>query len=205
MKYKRLTKRIADEEEAFLFHSSLHEGIERLAELEDKIESGELVEVPKGAVVLTPEERDEEMRLANEERKQAVKEFAEEGKRMICCSCGKEIDINYGREYWNGIYCKKCAYEMLSTPEYIKNYKRIIADLQAENAVLRERLDKAVELPFGDRVWFITEDEEGAESYIISKPTDLLTADELYEIGKKYFTTREAAEARLAELKGEKE
>ena len=38
----------------------------RLAELENKIERGELVEVPKGAVVLTPEER-----------KQAVKEFAE--------------------------------------------------------------------------------------------------------------------------------
>ena len=49
----------------------------RLAELEDKIESGELVEVPKGAVVLAPEEREEEMRLCNEERKQAVKEFAE--------------------------------------------------------------------------------------------------------------------------------
>ena len=49
----------------------------RLAELEDKIERGELVEVPKGAVVLTPEERAEEMRLANEERKQAVKKFAE--------------------------------------------------------------------------------------------------------------------------------
>ena len=42
MKYTRLTKRIADGEEAFLFHSSLHEGIERLAELEDKIKSGEL-------------------------------------------------------------------------------------------------------------------------------------------------------------------
>ena len=49
----------------------------RLADLEDKIESGELVEVLQGAVVLTPEERAEEMRLANEERKQAVKEFAE--------------------------------------------------------------------------------------------------------------------------------
>ena len=51
--------------------------VKRLGELEDKIESGELVEVHKGAVVLTPEERAEEMRLANEERKQAVKEFAE--------------------------------------------------------------------------------------------------------------------------------
>ena len=38
----------------------------RLAELENKIERGELVEVPKGAVALTPEGR-----------KQAVKEFAE--------------------------------------------------------------------------------------------------------------------------------
>lgn len=51
--------------------------VKRLAELEDKIESRELVEVPKGAVVLTPEERAEEMRLCNEERKQAVREFAE--------------------------------------------------------------------------------------------------------------------------------
>lgn len=50
--------------------------IDRLVELENKIERGELVEVPKGAVVLTPEERAEEMRLCNEERKQAVKEFA---------------------------------------------------------------------------------------------------------------------------------
>lgn len=79
------------------------------------------------------------------------------------------------------------------------------AKLETENAELRARLDKAVELPFGDRVWFITEDEEGAESYIISKPTDLLTVDELYEIGKKYFTTREAAEKRLAELNGGKQ
>lgn len=32
------------------------------------------MEVPKGAVVLTPEERAEEMRLANEERKQALED-----------------------------------------------------------------------------------------------------------------------------------
>ena len=50
--------------------------IDRLVELENKIERGELVEVPKGAVVLTPEERAEEMRLCNEERKRAVKRFA---------------------------------------------------------------------------------------------------------------------------------
>lgn len=49
--------------------------VKRLGELEDKIEAGTFVEVPKGAVVLTPEERAEEMRLANEERKQAIIEF----------------------------------------------------------------------------------------------------------------------------------
>ena len=53
------------------------EALNRLAELEDKIERGELVEAPKGAAALTPEGRAEEMRLANEERKQAVIEFAE--------------------------------------------------------------------------------------------------------------------------------
>ena len=81
--YKRLTKweinKFSQKLEADLKdkHSEPVVAITRLAELEDKIESGELVEVPKGAVVLTPEERAEEMRLANEERKQAVKEFAE--------------------------------------------------------------------------------------------------------------------------------
>lgn len=51
--------------------------VDRLGELEDKIEAGMLVEVPWCAVVHAPEERSEEMRLANEERKRAVKEFAE--------------------------------------------------------------------------------------------------------------------------------
>lgn len=39
-----------------------------LGELEDKIERGELRKVPRGAVILTPEERDEEMKAAREER-----------------------------------------------------------------------------------------------------------------------------------------
>ena len=83
MKYDRLTDReIAEmlrntEEESWDSDNIEAQCYIRLAELEDKIESRELVEVPKGAVVLTPEERDEEMRLANEERKQAVREFAE--------------------------------------------------------------------------------------------------------------------------------
>ena len=81
--YKRLTdKAIAEmlrntEEESWDSDNIEAQCYIRLAELEDKIESGELVEIPKGSVVLTPEERAEEMRLCNEERKQAVKEFAE--------------------------------------------------------------------------------------------------------------------------------
>lgn len=74
MKYERLMER----DKCVSFNRAcfeIIEAIQRLAELEDKIERGELVEVPKGAVVLTPEERAEEMRLCNEERKQAVKEF----------------------------------------------------------------------------------------------------------------------------------
>ena len=109
---------------------------------------------------------------------------------MICCSCGKEIDINYGREYWNGIYCKKCADEMLSTPEYIKNYKRIIADLQAENAALRERLEKAVEL----REPRITVDHWGGLYEVVYEKVQVVS--EVYE-------TRSEAEVRVAELKGE--
>ena len=81
--YKRLTDRVIaemlrnTEEESWDSDNPEAQCYIRLADLEDKIESGELVEVPKGAVVLTPEERAEEMRLCNEERKQAVKEFAE--------------------------------------------------------------------------------------------------------------------------------
>ena len=73
--------------------------------------------------------------------------------------------------------------------------------LKSENEALRERLEKAVELPIVDRVWNITEDEEGKEKYIVSKPTGFLTVDELYEIGKKYFTTYKAAEKAAKELK----
>lgn len=145
---------------------------------------------------------------------------------MICCSCGKEIDINYGREYWNGIYCKKCADEMLSTPEYIKNYKRIIADLQAENAALRDRLDKA-EIPchIGDtlyepfcgtmiREWVVESIHVGLIGVTVNchrkddyKWHDSFAIRKLYnDFGEKgrVCLTREAAEARLAELKGEK-
>lgn len=100
--------------------------------------------------------------------------------------------------------------------------------LKAENAALRERLEKAVELPckVGDTIFYVQyfcdykgcdsttqqfccgckemiEREKHKEKYVICEKSFVLK--DLEKIGKKYFTTREAAEARLAELKGGKE
>lgn len=135
---------------------------------------------------------------------------------MICCSCGKEIDINYGREYWNGIYCKKCADEMLSTPEYIKNYKRIIADLQAENAALRKQISEMVMPPctLGDTLYIVActfgdgyvEDEIVHQSGF-SVVKSVVTEKNFYKMcdlvrnGKAFFS-QEAAERELEELVG---
>ena len=131
---------------------------------------------------------------------------------MICCSCGKEIDINYGREYWNGIYCKKCADEMLSTPEYIKNYKRIIADLQAENAALRERLEKAVELPaiaMIERTLVDGKFKPTQKAQAFNGRIGVVYRDEtrgykglLVDICSEKVSDYEAAEARLKQMQG---
>lgn len=103
-----------------------------------------------------------------------------------------------------------------------------IKRLEAENAALRERLEKAVELPvkLGDPVYYLQyfcdykgcdsttqqfccgckemiEREKSKEYYVIrEKPFEL---KDLPKIGKKYFTTCDAAEARLAELEEKKE
>ena len=101
-----------------------------------------------------------------------------------------------------------------------------IERLKEENAELRERLSRAVELPckVGDTIFYVQyfcdykgcdsttqqfccgckemiEREKHKEKYVICEKSFVLK--DLEKIGKKYFTTREAAEARLAELKGE--
>lgn len=139
--------------------------------------------------------------------------------------------------------CMACPYNDKCTLEEIAN--EIIhrwRECKTENATLRERLEKSVELPFklGNRVWFFHYDEEtelpdevvssifigGNKKYaflsprvyagkLITKPNALCQ----YFFGeyKKFedecdcdvipysecFKTREEAEARLAELKGE--
>lgn len=103
--------------------------------------------------------------------------------------------------------------------------------LQSENAALRERLSKAVELKakVGDTIYMpwiwdgtsgiagiivreIQIVSDGVKHYITSFTTDDLAFAAHYKFGKfeeyyfgnMVFTTPEAAEARLAELKGDK-
>lgn len=101
-----------------------------------------------------------------------------------------------------------------------------ITFLQSENAALRERLGKAVELPceLGSHLFTIEKRYEfityGAVQYRIENNycagEIVVCEDGLFRFytptyhpkclvfGEDIFTTREAAEARLAELKGEK-
>lgn len=99
-----------------------------------------------------------------------------------------------------------------------------IQRLKAENTALRERLSRAVELPckVGDTIFYVQyfcdykgcnsttqqfccgckemiEREKRKEKYVICEKSFALKDFE--KIGKKYFTTREAAESRLAEQK----
>lgn len=82
MKYERLTVRL-DDGRAYIKDDSLTGLLNilyRLAEIEDMIERGQLAEVPKGAVALTPEER-------------AVRAFAEKLR-------DKEFSTKIGSEWY---------------------------------------------------------------------------------------------------------
>ena len=100
-----------------------------------------------------------------------------------------------------------------------------ISRLETENAALRERLEKAVELPceLGSHLFTIEKRYEfityGAVQYSVENiycaGEIVVCEDGLFRFytptyhprclvfGKDIFTTREAAEARLAEIKGE--
>lgn len=84
---------------------------DRLAEIEDKIEAGTFVEVPKGAVVLTPEERAEEMRLCNEERKQ-LEHRAEVAERALLDMCRETAASRYFADKWQKYYKEQAEREI---------------------------------------------------------------------------------------------
>lgn len=99
----------------------------------------------------------------------------------------------------------------------------LIKELQSENAALHERLDKAVELPVkvGDTVYLLSQTSRCPAGEIVeAKIIDFIGWEDGYrftakggggwfsflrgDIGTWVFTIREAALARLAELKGGK-
>lgn len=108
--------------------------------------------------------------------------------------------------------------------DWREKVRKEFARLTAKNAALQKRLDNAVELPckVGDAIFYVQyfcdykgcdsttqqfccgckemlEREKRKEKYVICEKSFALKDFE--KIGKKYFTTRKAAEARLAELK----
>lgn len=96
--------------------------------------------------------------------------------------------------------CDDCPYEgrnhcsLLAKQDIIERFNA----LKAENAALRERLEKAVEIPD-----YVFECINGKVERIF---TEYLTVGELKNLeANGYSLTKEAAEALLAELKGEKE
>lgn len=129
-------------------------------------------------------------------------------------SCGDRIAI-----------CDDCPYEgrnhcsLLAKQDIIERF----TELKAENAALRERLEKAIELPckVGDTVYLISQTARCPHGEVVeAKVTDFIGFSDGYrwtakggewfsfnksDIDAWVFTTREAAEARLAELKGGKE
>lgn len=124
--------------------------------------------------------------------------------------CLKRLSMGKASDVMNFSYADTLAY---------------IERLKAENAELRERLEKAVELPakIGDTVYKVYdkcdghncpyngdygqwrchyEGEQRCKPFIIIKQ---FCYSDIPFVNKTVFVSREAAEARLAELKGEKE
>lgn len=121
-------------------------------------------------------------------------------KYIVCPDCGEELYNGKLHDANLRVVYAACKVPDIDKP--VEDLCDYVLKLRMENAALHERLEKAIELPSGDRVWYIAKDEEGQESYIIPKPTSSLTVEELkYAMDKKYFLTREAAEARLKEIK----
>ena len=152
---------------------------------------------------------------------------------FICKKCGStEYEIKdkpNGTGIAHGLYCAKCGFwHKWLGKEELKQYAtkeskdEIIAKLQSENAALRERLEKAVELPckIGDEVYEVHGKCDGKNcpyngyygqwrcSYGgKTNCNPFITVNkfcysDIPRVGKTIFVTKEAAEARLAELKG---
>ena len=167
---------------------------------------------------------------------------------FVCKKCGStEYEIKdkpNGTGIAHGLYCAKCGFwHKWLNKEELKQYGKkdsngeIFSRLQAENAeltrkarqlteenaALRERLEKAVELPcrVGDTIYSldridlkIRENKVIAITFLLSNSVNHLEVQahnfrgavasfESIDFGRYVFINRADAEARLAELKGE--
>ena len=139
-----------------------------------------------------------------------------------------DAEIMKGVKLCNGDLgnCKECPFDSIGKAcgiELAKAEIGLIERLQAENAALRERLEKAVELPckIGDEVYEVHGKCDGkncpyngdygqwrcsyggkrnCNSFIT---VNKFCYSDIPRVGKTIFVTKKAAEARLAELKGE--
>lgn len=143
---------------------------------------------------------------------------------FICKKCGStEYEIKdkpNGTGIAHGLYCAKCGFwHKWLGKEELKQYAtkeskdEIIAKLQSENADLRERLDKAVELPAKvmiERTLVDGKFKPTRKAQAFNGRIGVVYKDEtrwkglLVDICSEKTGDYEAAEARLAELKGEK-
>lgn len=174
----------------------------RLADLEDKIESGELDYV------------------ADRKTEQTITDLLIEFDEMGFAPTTVCPDVEEYATDWRERVRKEFARLTIKNAEL----QETLSKMETVEKELRARIENAVELPCkqGDTIFYIQyfcnykgcdsttqqfccgckemiERERRKEKYVISEKSFELKDFE--KIGKKYFTTREAAEARLAELK----
>lgn len=145
---------------------------------------------------------------------------------FVCIKCGStEYEIRdkpNGTGVAHGLYCAKCGFwhKWLNKRElskYTNCYDKDIARLEAENAELKARLEKAVELPYkiGDTIYHLSNlelQELKVISFEITEKFGILccTRDkngDLHILGRGLFDTwvfidKAEAEVKLSELKG---
>lgn len=138
--------------------------------------------------------------------KEIIQKIYEVIKLVDCMQYNPFVDFNYLRA--------KGAYNVI---------KNQVEHIEAENAALRERLDKAIELPckIGDTVYEVHDkcdhrncpfngyygqwrcDYGGKRNCNSFITVNKFCYSDIPRVGKTIFVTKEAAETRLAELNGE--
>lgn len=121
-----------------------------------------------------------------------MKELAEEGEKMTDEERIERLEnkLKEALSWW-----RAAEKQLLQKCKETKTNQKTIERLKAENAALRERLEKALELPRIERLF---NGKVGSYKVVYQDKNNRITS-EYYSEEK-----REAAEARLAELKGEK-